>query len=138
MKKLILLSVFAFFLQTATAQTATDQPNIIWLMAEDISLDLECYGMEAVKTPILNKMAEEGVRFDNCYVTNPICSPSRSAMMVGTHQTKINAHNHRSNRDVPLDENYKPWLLEVNHSPSFKTDTDFDYHLKLNVIKDAI
>lgn len=85
------------------------KPNIIWLMAEDMSLDLECYGMQAVKTPNLNKMAAEGVRYDNCFVTNPICSPSRSAMMVGTHQLKINAQNHRSNRDVPLDSRFKPF-----------------------------
>ena len=96
-----------------------DRPNIIWLMAEDMSLDLECYGMKGVKTPNLNRMAEEGVRFDNCFVTNPICSPSRSAMLTGTHQVKINAHHHRSNRDVPLDENYKPftyWLREAGYT----------------------
>ena len=85
------------------------QPNIIWIMAEDMSLDLECYGMPAVKTPHLNKMANEGIRFDNAFVTNPICSPSRSAMMIGTHQVKTNSQHHRSNRKVPLDSIYKPF-----------------------------
>ncbi len=84
-------------------------PNIIWLMAEDISLDLACYGMKAVKTPNLDQMALEGMRFNNTYVTNPICSPSRSAMMVGVHQVKTNTHNHRSNRNVPLSEPYMPF-----------------------------
>ncbi|MCL4156403.1 UNVERIFIED_CONTAM: hypothetical protein GTU68_021411, partial [Idotea baltica] len=50
-------------------------------MAEDISLDLACYGMKAVKTPNLDQMALDGIKFNNAYVTNPICSPSRSAMM---------------------------------------------------------
>lgn len=100
--------IFVIFI-SALGCKAQEKPNIIWLMAEDMSLDLECYGMPAVKTPNLNKMAEQGVRFDNCFVTNPICSPSRSAMMVGTHQLKINAQNHRSNRDVPLNENFKPF-----------------------------
>ena len=98
---------------------AQERPNIIWLMAEDMSLDLECYGMKGVKTPNLNQMAAKGVRFDNCFVTNPICSPSRSAMITGVHQVKINAHNHRSNRDVPLDENFKPftyWLREAGYT----------------------
>ena len=84
-----------------------------------MSLDLECYGMKGVKTPNLNQMAAKGVRFDNCFVTNPICSPSRSAMITGVHQVKINAHNHRSNRDVPLDENFKPftyWLREAGYT----------------------
>ncbi|PKQ61337.1 sulfatase [Labilibaculum filiforme] len=106
MKKYLLVCGLFLALFTVKAQ---EKPNIIWLMAEDMSLDLECYGMPAVKTPNLNKMAEQGVRFDNCFVTNSICSPSRSAMMVGTHQLKINAHNHRSNRDVPLNENFKPF-----------------------------
>ena len=76
------------------AQSPSEKkPNIIWLMAEDMSLDLACYGMPAVKTPNLDKMASDGVRFDNCFVTNPICSPSRSSMMVGVNQLKINAQN---------------------------------------------
>jgi uncharacterized sulfatase len=93
----------------ANVETKNKRPNIIWIMAEDISTDLECYGMPNVKTPYLNKMANEGIRFDNAFVTNPICSPSRSAMMVGTHQVKTNTHHHRSNRDVPLDSQFKPF-----------------------------
>ncbi|MDB4293442.1 sulfatase [Maribacter sp.] len=84
-------------------------PNIIWLMAEDISLDLACYGMKAVQTPNLDQMAQDGIRFNNAYVTNPICSPSRSAMMVGVHQLKTNSHNHRSNREIPLSKPYVPF-----------------------------
>lgn len=84
------------------------RPNIVWVMAEDMGLDLECYGMKGVSTPNLNRMAREGIRFDNCFCTNPICSPSRSAMMVGAHQNSIGAHNHRSKRDTPLPSPYKP------------------------------
>ncbi|UMB61722.1 sulfatase [Lutibacter sp. A80] len=92
------------------------KPNIIWIMAEDMSTDLECYGMPAVKTPNLNKMAAEGVKFNNCFVTNSICSPSRSAMMIGTHQVKTNSHNHRSNRDVPLDSQFTPFTQKLREA----------------------
>lgn len=92
---------------------ANKRPNIIWLMSEDIGPDIECYGMQAVKTPHLNKLAEDGIRFTNCFCTNPICSPSRSAMMTGVHQLKINAHHHRSNRDVPLAEPYQPFTSHL-------------------------
>lgn len=84
-------------------------PNIIWLMAEDISTDLECYGMPNVKTPFLNKMAEKGIRFDNAFVTSPICSPSRSAMMLGTHQVRTNTQHHRSNRNIVLSPSFIPF-----------------------------
>ncbi len=40
--------------------------------------------------------------------------------------------------DVLLDHKLKPWLIEVNHTPSFTTDTPFDYEIKYNVIKDTI
>lgn len=106
MKKILLVGAV---LSTLVPVEAQQKPNIIWLMAEDMSLDLECYGMKAVKTPNLNKMAEEGVRFDNCFVTNPISSPSRSAMLTGVNQLKVNAQHHRSNHDVPLDADYKPF-----------------------------
>ena len=88
-------------------------------MAEDIGLDLACYGMNAVKTPNLDKLANEGIKFTNCFCTNSICSPNRSAMMVGVHQLKINAHHHRSNRNVPLATPYKPftyWLRKVGYT----------------------
>ncbi|WP_237706932.1 sulfatase family protein [Ochrovirga pacifica] len=105
MKKLMTIFAAVMVLQLS----AQEKPNIIWLMAEDMSTDLECYGMPDVKTPNLNKMASEGVRFNNAFVTNPICSPSRSAMMLGTHQVKTNTHHHRSNRDVPLNKQFTPF-----------------------------
>ena len=94
--------------QTMKEDATPDHPNIIWLMAEDMGLDLECYGMAGVKTPNLNRMAKEGAIYKKAYCSNPICSPNRSAMMVGVHQTIINAHHHRSNRDVPLEAPFKP------------------------------
>lgn len=95
---------------------AQNKPNIIWLMAEDIGPDIECYGMPAVKTPNLNKLAEEGILFTNCFSTSSICSPSRSSMMTGVMQNKINAQNHRSNRDVLLQEPYKPFTYYLRQA----------------------
>ncbi len=116
LKKRILTIISTF---TLTSAYSFEQPNIIWLMAEDISTDLACYGMKAVKTPNLDKLANEGIRYTHCFCTNSICSPSRSAMMTGVHQLKINAQHHRSNRDVPLPEPYKPftyWLREAGYT----------------------
>jgi len=84
------------------------KPNILFVLAEDISTDLECYGFQAVKTPVLNKLAEEGIQYEKCYGNNSICSPSRSNMITGVHQNIINAQHHRSNRNVPLKKTVKP------------------------------
>ena len=64
-------------------------------------------------------MASEGVLYKSACCTAPISSPSRSAMMTGVHQTVINAHNHRSYRDLPLDEKFKPityYLREAGYT----------------------
>ena len=86
---------------------ATTKPNVLWIYGEDLSPDLGCYGTSAVDTPNIDRIAEEGTLFSNAFVTCPVCSPSRSALITGTYQTHFDAHNHRSNRDKPLREDMK-------------------------------
>ncbi|TWU33267.1 sulfatase family protein [Novipirellula artificiosorum] len=74
-----------------------DRPNIVLIMAEDIGNDLACYGTKGVKTPTLDKLADDGMRYTRFYTNSPICSPSRTALMLGMYQTSCNGHNHRSN-----------------------------------------
>ncbi|MBX3179133.1 MAG: sulfatase [Candidatus Hydrogenedentes bacterium] len=75
------------------------RPNILWLVSEDTSPDLGCYGNPLVHTPHLDRLAEQGARYDAALATCPVCSPARSAMMTGMYQTSIGAHNHRSHRE---------------------------------------
>jgi N-sulfoglucosamine sulfohydrolase len=82
----------------STRAGATRRPNILWLISEDTSPDLGCYGNPLVRTPNLDKLAAEGARFTNAFVTAPVCSASRSCFMTGMYQTTIGAHNHRSHR----------------------------------------
>ncbi len=86
---------------------AANQPNILWIYGEDLSPDLACYGTPAVATPNIDRLASEGTRFSNAFVTCPVCSPSRSALITGTYQTHFDAHNHRSNRNKPLRDDMK-------------------------------
>ncbi len=92
------------------------RPNIIWLMAEDMGQDLECYGMQGVQTPNLNLLASEGVKYNAAVCANPISSPNRSAMMTGLTQVITNSHNHRSNRDTPIDTLYKPFTYYLREA----------------------
>ena len=88
-------------LAVAACQTAVRRPNVLWVLAEDFSPDLGCYGNELVRTPNLDRLAAEGVRYTQCICTAPVCSAARSALMTGMFQTSIGAHNHRSSRDRP-------------------------------------
>jgi len=74
------------------------RPNILWLVAEDLGVELECYGTKEVWTPNLNRLVQEGVRYTRFFTTAPVCSPSRSAFMTGMYATTIGAHHHRSHR----------------------------------------
>jgi uncharacterized sulfatase len=80
-------------------QQAQQKPNIIWIITEDISPELGCYGYDQVKTPNLDAFAKQGVRHTNTYVTGSVCSISRSALITGMSQTTIGAHNHRSHQN---------------------------------------
>jgi N-sulfoglucosamine sulfohydrolase len=79
------------------------QPNILWILSEDMSTELGCYGHPLVQTPNLDKMATEGTRFQNAFTTAPVCSASRSALATGMYQTAIGAHQHRTIHKKPLE-----------------------------------
>jgi arylsulfatase A-like enzyme len=83
---------------TANIAAAGDQPNILWIFVEDQSDHYGPYGETLAKTPNVDKLAAEGAKFTRAFVTAPVCSPSRSALVTGMYQTTIGAHNHRSGR----------------------------------------
>ncbi len=78
--------------------SAAPRPNILWFVVDDMSADFGCYGQTLIETPHVDRLAREGVRFTRAYITAPVCSPSRSAMITGMYQTTIGSHHHRSGR----------------------------------------
>ena len=66
--------------------TAAEKPNLVVLLCDDLGYgDLECYGHPRIKTPHLNELAKQGLRFTNCYAAAPVCSPSRAGLLTGRH-----------------------------------------------------
>ena len=66
------------------------KPNIIIIFADDLGYgDLGCYGSKINLTPTLDKMAEEGKKFSNFYVSSPVCSPSRASLLTGCYPQRI-------------------------------------------------
>ena len=111
-----------------------ERPNIVWIMLEDWSPDLECYGTKGIKTPVTNKLASEGIKYTNAFCTAPVCSASRSAMITGFHQNYIGGEAHRlkNNEKKPLPYNIKPMPLLLKEAGYYtvlmgtnKTDCNF-------------
>ncbi|MBX2877207.1 MAG: sulfatase [Saprospiraceae bacterium] len=80
---------------TTPEEVADPPPNILWIIAEDLSPDLACYGHSLVKTPNIDGLARRGVRYTQAFTAAPVCAPSRTALAVGMYQTAINAHHMR-------------------------------------------
>ncbi|MBL9124512.1 MAG: sulfatase [Planctomycetaceae bacterium] len=74
------------------------RPNIVWIIVDDMSANFACYGEPLIETPHVDRLAREGTRFAHAFVTAPVCSPCRSALITGCYQTTIGAHHHRSGR----------------------------------------
>lgn len=68
----------------------SNQPNIILINCDDLGYgDLGCYGSQVNKTPVIDKLATEGMRFTDFYMLSPVCSPSRAAMLTGCYPPRI-------------------------------------------------
>ncbi|MGD9646912.1 MAG: sulfatase [Pirellulales bacterium] len=84
----------------SAAAAPAPRPNIVWIFVDDMSANFSCYGEQLIETPHVDRLAREGARFPHAYVTAPVCSPCRSALITGCYQTSIGAHHHRSGRGI--------------------------------------
>ena len=80
-----ILSVVALCIVTS-ASLAADRPNILFVFTDDHCIQaMSCYGSKVNKTPNMDRLANEGMMFHNCFVTNSICGPSRAVIQTGKH-----------------------------------------------------
>ena len=73
-----------------------DRPNILWLVAEDLSPIIPAFGDDTVATPNLDRLAAEGVRYTRVFSTSGVCAPSRAALATGMYQNRIGAQHMRT------------------------------------------
>ena len=74
---------------SSKAAAAAKRPNIIYIMSDDHATHaLSCYGSTINETPNLDRLAKDGMRFENCFCTNSICTPSRATVLTGKYSHK--------------------------------------------------
>jgi arylsulfatase A-like enzyme len=87
---------------TEAAQPRAPQrahPNIVWISNEDMSPHLGVYGDRVARTPVLDRLAREAIRYTHAFTTAPVCAPSRAAIITGMYQTTLGAQHMRTTED---------------------------------------
>ena len=96
---------------SAAADTPFARPNIVVVFIDDMGWgDFSCFGNEAVKTQNIDRLAAEGVRFEQFYVNSPICSPSRVALSTGQYPQRWKITSYLSNRRHNNERGIAQWL----------------------------
>jgi len=95
--KVLILLCFCFNVTNSIAQKKQEKTlNIVWLSTEDMGPILGSYGVDAIKTPNLDKLAKEGVRYTHAYSTVGVCAPSRFSIITGMYAARLGAQNMRT------------------------------------------
>lgn len=133
------LALTCLFSVTAWSDDSTVKPNIIFILADDLSWgDLGCYGQKEIVTPHIDRLADEGMRFTNAYAGNSVCAPSRSCLMQGLHpgHARVRGNSYRSYREGLAAEDIT--VAEVLHDAGYATGLFGKWGLGLMGQPDAI
>ena len=69
---------------------AAERPNVLFILADDLGYgDLSCYGRPDYQTPVLDRLAREGLRFTSAYAAAPVCTPTRCAFVTGRYPQRF-------------------------------------------------
>lgn len=131
----------ALLLTLGTTICDASKPNVLWIYAEDQSPLMSCYGVDYNSTPVIDKLAADGVLFTQAFMPAPVCSATRSALITGCMQTTLGLHNHRSSRSkdarIYLPEGVKtlPELFqEAGYFTFNKGKDDYNFHYDRKVL----
>ena len=105
--------VLALLIANTALMAQTKKPNIIYILADDLGIDgLSCYGADLYKTPVIDKLAKEGIRYTNAY-TAPLCGPSRALILTGRYAFRTGAVNQDMTGEMsPAVETMMPKILK--------------------------
>ena len=88
-----------------------EQPNIVLVFIDDMGWgDFSCFGNDAAKTPQIDRLATEGIRFEQFYVNSPICSPSRTAISTGQYPQRWRITSYLAHREMNARRGMAQWL----------------------------
>ncbi len=132
-------SLFFFFFLFIASVCFAQKPNILWITIEDTSPQfIGCYGNKAASTPVIDKLAKEGVRFTNAFSTGTVCSTSRSTIITGVRTYELGTGNHRSQYPVPeYIKGFPYYLQQAGYYVTNNSKTDYNLKNEKEFIQEA-
>ncbi len=111
-----------------SAQDAPKKPNILWIVSEDNSTYLGCYGCEDAHTPRLDQLASEGILYENAFANVPVCAPNRCTLITGMYASSLGTQHMRSKNYVPPEKIpfYSQYLKDAGYYCSNNSKTDYN------------
>lgn len=127
-KNIVLFGILsAGFISTANIPAL---PNIILILADDLGYsDLSCFGSKHVKTPVLDALARDGIRFSNFYAGSVVCSPSRATLLTGRNHNRVGVYSwipEDSPMHLPVEETN---IAEILKYSGYQTSHFGKWHL---------
>ena len=110
-----------------TAAVGKDLPNILWLVSEDHSPTMGCYGDKYAKTPCLDKLAAQGILYLNAFANAPVCAPARSTLITGVYPPSQGTQHMRSRNKLPRKVRfYSQYLRNAGYYTTNCSKTDYN------------
>jgi len=122
------LFVFTGAPPVQAADGGPERPNILWITCEDISPNLGCYGDRYARTPVLDGLAAQGVRYTEAYGITGVCSPNRSCLITGVYPSTLGSHDMRSTTRLPDNVKCFPeYLRAAGYYSTNNVKTDYNF-----------
>ena len=105
----------------------SERPNILWITSEDNGPHLGCYGDELARTPVLDALAERGLRYRRAWSNAPVCAPARTTIISGMYASSLGAEHMRSEVRLPAGvELFPAYLREAGYYCTNNSKTDYN------------
>jgi len=122
------------FQPSSTAAATGDRPNVLWLVSEDNNPYIGAYGDPLARTPTIDRLAAEGVRYERFFAPAPVCAPTRFGIITGMYASSVGpAHHMRADGNIPAWlRGFPAFLREAGYWCSNNRKTDYNAPIRIH------
>lgn len=120
------------------SMSAQSKPNILWLVSEDNGPFLGCYGDTSARTPTIDSLAADGIRFDNAFANGPVCAVARFSLITGMHGIQFTGPGEMRNERTDFKNAITYWPQYLRNAGYYTTNNGkTDYNPTINSLRNA-